>query len=154
LWYAAAAGSVPVVDVLLAVRAKPEGADRDGNDPGERPLLAAIRAGSDAVVLRLLAAGAAVDARSANQQAPLRVAADAGQTRIVALLLERRPQVDAVDAFGDTALMAAARIGDLDICLRLLQAGANPRLRNRERATAADLAEARGFAILAQRLRS
>lgn len=154
LWYASAAGSGPVVKVLLAVRAEPDGADREGNGHRETPLLAAIRAGSPPAVMQLLEAGAAVDSRGGDSESPLRIAAGAGQARIVALLLERRPQLDAVDAFGDTALMAAARKGDLDVCVRLLGAGANPRLRNRERATAADLAEARGFAALAQRLRS
>ena len=154
LWYAAAAGSAPVAEVLLAVGAKPEGADSAGMGRREIPLSAAIRAGSEAVVARLLAAGAIVDAGDGDAETPLRVAADAGRARIVDLLLDHRPRVDAVDAFGDTALMAAARVGDLDVCLRLLRAGANARLRNRERATAADLAEARGFTALAQRLRS
>jgi ankyrin repeat protein len=149
LWYASAAGSSAIVDVLLAVRADPNGASR-----GEPPLLAAVRAGSEPVVARLLAAGASADDRGNRKKPPLRAAAEAGRPQIVAQLLEHRPQVDAVDEYGDTALMAAARIGDVATCVRLLAAGANPRLRNREHATAAELAEARGFASLAERLRS
>lgn len=149
LWYASAAGSSAVVEVLLAVRADVNGTNRDA----ESPLLAAVRAGSEPVVARLLAAGARVDSGGSDPKPPLRMAAETGQAQVVALLLERKPQVDATDAFGDTALMAAARTGDAAICVQLLAAGANPRLRNRERATAADLAEARGFVTLAVRLR-
>ena len=148
LWYAAAVGSVEVVEVLLSVHADADGADRDV----ETPLLAAIRAGSEPVVSRLLAAGA--DARGKNEKQPLRVAAELGQAKIVALLLDRKAPLDATDAFGETALMAAARNGDAATCMSLLSAGANPRLRNRDRATAAELAEARGFSKLAERLRA
>jgi ankyrin repeat protein len=149
LWYGAAAGSAPATAVLLAVHAPLDTADRDG----VTPLLAAIRAGADDVVARLLAAGAPAEARSAGADAPLRFAAEAGHLRILTRLLERRVQVDATDEFGETALMVAARNGDVQISVRLLSAGANARLRNRERATAADLAEARGFMALADRLR-
>lgn len=148
LWYAAAVGSMEVVEVLLSVHADADGADRDV----ETPLLAAIRAGSEPVVSRLLAAGA--DARGKNEKQPLRVAAELGQSKIVALLLDRKAPLDATDAFGETALMAAARNGDAATCMSLLSAGANPRLRNRDRATAAELAEARGFSKLAERLRA
>ena len=127
----------------------PDGADRDG----ETPLLAAIRAGSEPVVSRLLRGAAPMLAARIEKQ-PLRVAAESGQAKIVALLLDRKPPLDATDAFGDTALMAAARNGDAATCVSLLSAGANPRLRNRDRATAAELAEARGFTKLAERLRA
>lgn len=151
LWYAAAVGSVEVVEVLLSVHADADGADGADRDI-ETPLLAAIRAGSEPVVSRLLAAGA--DARGKNEKHPLRVAAELGQAKIVALLLDRKAPLDATDAFGETALMAAARNGDAATCMSLLSAGANPRLRNRDRATAAELAEAHGFPKLAERLRA
>ena len=125
LWYAAAVGSVEVVEVLLSVHADADGAD-----------------------------GAEADARGKNEKHPLRVAAELGQAKIVALLLDRKAPLDATDAFGETALMAAARNGDVATCMSLLSAGANPRLRNRDRATAAELAEARGFPKLAERLRA
>jgi ankyrin repeat protein len=138
------------VETLLAVRADPNGVDRNA-DP---PLLAAVLAHAETVAGRLLAAGADVNGRGTHPKTPLLIAAETGQVQIVALLLERKPQLDAADEFGDTALMAAARNGDVATCVRLLAAGANPRLRNRERATAAELAESRGFATLAERLRS
>jgi ankyrin repeat protein len=72
---------------------------------------------------------------------------------VVDVLLARHPDVDAVDEFGETALIAAARRGHEQICAALLRAGANARLRGRDRATAADTAEARGFGSLAIKLR-
>jgi ankyrin repeat protein len=149
LWYAAASGSGAAVGELLGARATLDFADRDG----ATPLVAAIRAGSSTAVERLLAAGAAVDGRDANPLQPLRVAVEMRNKAIVATILKHRPKVDATDSFGDTALMAAARNGDADLSTQLLAAGANSRLRNRDRATAADLAEARGFTALTQRLR-
>jgi ankyrin repeat protein len=149
LWYAAASGNGTTVGALIGVRAAADAADRYG----ATPLVAAIRAGSPTAVERLLAAGANIDVGEANLLQPLRVAVEIRSAAIVAALLKRKPELDAVDAFGETALMAAARNGDTEISAQLLAAGANSRLRNRDRATAAELAEWRGFAALAQRLR-
>jgi ankyrin repeat protein len=145
LWYAAAAGHGPSVSLLLSARASPDAADREGTTS----LLAAVRSGSLEALEKLLTAGADADAKVP----PLNAAAAMGRLDMVAALLARKPPLDKLDSFGDTALMAAARNGDEATSLHLLAAGANPRLRNRERATAADLAEARGFHTLAQRLR-
>jgi ankyrin repeat protein len=120
---------------------------------GVTPLLASIRAGDERVVRRLIEAGAKVDASREGSDPPLRVAADLGNAAVVDALLSRKPDVDAADSFGETALMAAARDGNEPICSKLLAAGANPRLRGRDRATAADIAGARGFTALAKLLR-
>jgi ankyrin repeat protein len=148
LWHAAASRQRAIVDQLLSMHVPVDARDRHG----ATPLVAAIGAGDAQLVGRLLEAGAAVDG-PAGGQVPLRVAAERGDTAIVAALLARRPRVDAVDGFGETALIVAARRGDEAICLALLQAGADARLRGRDRTTAADVAEARGFATLARRLR-
>ena len=50
-----------------------------------------------------------------------------------------------VDEFGDTALIIASRNGSAALVKRLLSAGASSRLRNKDRATAADVARARAF---------
>lgn len=148
LWYAGSAHSSAALDVLLSVETSASGADREG----VTPLMRAVRTGDPAAVNRLLASGAARDLRAL--EAPLRVAASMGQSAVLELLLSRRVAVDAADEFGDTALMAAARAGHAEVCQKLLAAGANARLRNRDRTTAADLAEARGFHSLAERLKS
>lgn len=145
LHLAASAGSSAAVAVLLAVNVKIDLPDRDG----ATPLIAAIRSGSAATVERLLAAGALVDGR----EPALNAAAAGGRADIIAAVLVRKPPIDAVDGLGETALMAAARNGDEATSVRLVSAGANLRLRNRERATAADIAEARGYAALAKRLK-
>ena len=149
LWYAAAAGSGPAVNTLLAAHAPVDVADRDG----ATPLVAAIRAASATAVERLLVAGASVDASGPGRFQPLRAAVEQRRVALLAPLLARKPSIDAADEFGDTALMIAARNGDQEISAQLLAAGADRRLRNRERATAAELAESRGFSALAQRLR-
>lgn len=149
LWYAAAAGSGVVAAALLAANAPVDTADRDG----ATPLVAAIRAGSPSVVERLLAAGAAIDGPGTAKLQPLRTAVEQRQAALLPPLLARKPTIDAVDEFGDTALMLAARNGDQEISVQLVAAGANLRLRNRDHATAADLAESRGFKALAQKLK-
>jgi ankyrin repeat protein len=138
------------VDLLLSVQPAVDSADRDG----VTPLVAAIRAGDVAVVRRLLDAGAAAMGGSQRRNQPMRAAAEHGDVEILEALLSRRVDVDAVDEFGDTALIVAARGGHAEMCMKLLAAGANGRLRGRDRLTAAEVAEARGFTMLAQRLRS
>jgi ankyrin repeat protein len=56
--------------------------------------------------------------------------------------------VDAQNDFGDTALIIASRNGNLALVQRLLGAGASTRLRNKNRASAADVAQARSFAAV------
>ena len=68
------------------------------------------------------------------------------------VLLRQKPAVDASNEFGDTPLMLASRLGSAELCDLLLAAGANARLRNRDRLSASEAAEARGFAQLARRL--
>jgi ankyrin repeat protein len=148
-WYAAGARAQAAVDLLLEMHVPVDAADR----AGVTPLLLAIRAGDDAVVRRLIEAGAPVDAKGAGRDPPLRVAADLGDLRVLDALLARKPDVDAADGYGETALMSAARTGNEAVCAKLLAAGAKPGLRGRDRATAADIAEARGFGKLAKLLR-
>jgi len=149
LWYAAGSRAAPVADLLLSMRVPVDVPDRTG----ATPLIASIRAGDEAMVRRLIEAGAAVDAKGAGRDPPLRVAAELGSEAVIGALLAKKPDVDATDAFGETALMAAARNGSEAVCTKLLAAGANPRLRGRDRATAGDIANSRGFSTLAKLLR-
>ncbi len=55
-------------------------------------------------------------------------------------------------AFGDTPLIVAARLGQKALCSQLLAAGANKGLRNKTRATAGEVASARGFQDIARLL--
>jgi ankyrin repeat protein len=149
LWYAAGSRAVPAAELLLSLRAPADAPDRNG----VTPLLAAIRAGDEAMVRRLIDAGASVDAKGPGRDPPLRVAAGLGNTAVLDALLAHKPDVDATDAYGETALMAAARSGNEPICSKLLAAGANPRLRGRDKTTAGDIANSRGFSALAKLLK-
>ena len=61
--------------------------------------------------------------------------------------------VDAQNEFGDTALIIASRNGSVALVQQLLRAGASTRLRNKNRASAADVAQARAFPAVAALLK-
>jgi ankyrin repeat protein len=103
----------------------------------------------------LLAAGADVNARSANSfdVLPLHSACAGNHDEVVAILIAAGADVHARQAGGHTPLHGAAQNGaDLTVD-RLLAAGADRVARNDAGETAADLAAAAGHAELAARLR-
>jgi ankyrin repeat protein len=73
------------------------------------------------------------------------LATAAGHLSVVSSLLAKQVDKDTQNEFGDTALIIASRNGDVSLVKRLLDAGAATRIRNRDRATAADIAEARSL---------
>jgi len=73
---------------------------------------------------------------------------NAGAVEIVDKLLTRRADKDIQNEFGDTALIIASRNGNAALVQRLLSAGASTRLRNKDRASAADVARARAFSAI------
>jgi ankyrin repeat protein len=148
LLHAVSARQAAVVALLLELNAPVN----DTDERGLTPLVAAIGAGDAALARQLLRAGATIG-KAVNGSPPLHVAAERGDLAVIEALLEGRPDLDALDSFGETALLVAARQGQEAVCARLLSAGANIRLRGRDRATAADVAESRGFVALARRLR-
>lgn len=149
LWYAARAGSVDAARLLLDHGAKLEKADRSGMTP----LAAAAGAGRAVLLDYLLTRHADVNVRTLRGDTPLLLGASTGDTHVVDKLLAAGADKDAQNTFGDTALMVASRNGDAPIVRRLLEGGASPRLRNRDRAAAVDIAEARAFPQVAQLLR-
>jgi ankyrin repeat protein len=89
----------------------------------------------------LIAKGAAINP---SGWTPLHYAAASGDDEIAGLLLARGARIDAVSppASGSyTPLMLAAREGKEEAALFLLKRGANPRLKNGEGLTAAQIAE-------------
>jgi ankyrin repeat protein len=64
----------------------------------------------------------------------------------VQALLKGSRSLNQQNSFGDTALIAASRGGHAEVCEVLLKAGANASLRKSNRATALDIAKARGLA--------
>jgi ankyrin repeat protein len=86
-----------------------------------------------------------MEARAQHGDTGLLLAAAAGHLSIVDRLLAAQADKDAQNDFGDTALIIASRNGNVSLVKRLLAAGAATRIRNHDRATAADVAKARSF---------
>ncbi len=149
IWYAAQAGQLPALALLAERSTALEKADRDGLTP----LAAAAEAGQGAAVKFLLGAHVATDTRDQHGATPLLLAAGGGHAEIVGQLLAAGVDKDAQDAYGDTALMVAIRTGSADTAAMLLRAGASKRLRNREQASAADIATARALPQIVSLLR-
>jgi RNA polymerase primary sigma factor len=83
-----------------------------------------------------------------------RAALLAGSEKAVALHLRRGDDVNATDDHGTTALMIAASRGHASVCQLLLEAGANPSLRDQSERDALVLAEQNGWRGVAELLRS
>ncbi len=103
----------------------------------------------------LLAAGANVNARSANDfdVLPLHSACAGNHDEVVAVLIAGGADVNARQSGGYTPLHGAAQNGADVTVDRLLAAGADRAARNDAGETAADVAAAAGHAELAARLR-
>lgn len=102
---AAACGFDDVVAVLLAA-----GADVSAVEEGKSALERAVGAGRDAVVEKLLEAGAPASATDESGSTPLHLAAAKGFDRIALLLLERGADPNAGNARDETPrYLAAAR---------------------------------------------
>jgi ankyrin repeat protein len=101
----------------------------------------------------LLEQGAQVDSRNMLGDTPLHLAAGSGHADIASALLAARADKDAQNKFGDTPLIVASRVGDATVVKALLAAGASTKLRNQDRAAAADVAQARDFGTVAALLK-
>jgi len=108
-----------------------------------------------AVAQALIAAGAVVNARSANDFSvlPLHSAVAGNHDDVVGTLLEAGADVNARQPHGWTPLHGAAMNGAAATVDRLLAAGADRHARNDDGVTPADLAAAAGHEELATRLR-
>jgi len=75
---------------------------------------------------------------------PLHYAASGPDEGVSAWLLQQGADVNARAPNGSTPLMMAAKYGPYDLALKLLAAGADPKLRNEQGLAAADFAQAAG----------
>jgi len=107
------------------------------SDKDESPLmLAAIKGHVDLVNL-LIAKDADVNK---SGWAPLHYAASGAKPAIMTILLEHSAYIDAESPNGSTPLMMAAMYGNADCVKLLLDAGADPTLKNEQGLDAADFA--------------
>jgi ankyrin repeat protein len=71
---------------------------------------------------------------------PLHYAASTAKTQVITILLDHSAYIDAESPNGSTPLMMAAMYGNAECVKQLLEAGADPTIRNQVDLTAADFA--------------
>jgi ankyrin repeat protein len=135
LFMALQAGSLKVADVLVAApRTKVEW--RSAKD--ESPLMVASLKGYKDIARKLIARDADVNKTGWT---PLHYAATGGQVEMILLLLDENAYIDAESPNKSTPLMMAAMYGSTPAVRALLEAGADPTLRNELRLSAVDFAQ-------------
>ena len=150
---------IDLVRVLLEAGAAVNARNQAGNTPLH---LAVMQRHDEEMVRALLEAGANANARNRNDEMPLHEATLHGDIDLVHLLLEAGAAVNARDGAGNTALHYALSFGNrilhmlrakgintplhlvgngpAELVRALLEAGADPTLRNNEGNTPVDLA--------------
>ena len=116
-------------------------------DHDESPLMMAALKGYLELARRLVERGADVNKTGWT---PLHYAATGGHLEIIQLLLDNYAYIDAESPNGSTPLMMAAHYGTPAAVKLLLEAGADPRLRNQLGLTAIDFAYQGGSADSAE----
>ena len=108
------------------------------NAADESPLMLASLKGLLPVVVKLIERGADVNKPG---WAPLHYAATRGHIDVMNILLEKHAYIDAASPNGSTPLMMAALYGTPSAVKLLLEAGADPSLKNMQGLTAIDFAQ-------------
>jgi ankyrin repeat protein len=116
------------------------------NAADESPLMLAALKGELTLCELLIKKGADVNKPG---WAPLHYAATNGQVEVIKLLLEENAYIDAASPNGTTPLMMAAKYGTDAAVKELLQAGADPALKNDLGLTAFEFAQQAGRNALA-----
>lgn len=154
--------SLPPLSEILSKPVRREAARKSGMSLVTKSLLVELGAegeGRSDTLLGLLDEGADVNVLAAGNQRPLHLAATNGRVEAVKFLIDADAQIDGRGFRGDTPLHAAVRAGTAQAkeCLSvLLDAGADPTIKNADRLTPAGLAEELGnkklFAFLGSRV--
>ena len=126
----------PKVTSLLLATEKIDINPRNRND--ETPLMLASIKGQTALAQQLIDKGADINKPG---WAPLHYASTYGHLELMNLLLEHHAYIDAASPNESTPLMLAAMYGTSSAVKLLLEAGADPMLRNAQGLTAFDFAE-------------
>lgn len=108
------------------------------NSADESPLMMASLKGQLELAAKLIDKGADVNKTG---WAPLHYAATRGHVEVMSLLLENHAYIDAESPNGTTPLMMAAHYGTPGAVKLLLEAGADPSIKNKLGLTAIDFAQ-------------
>lgn len=128
-------------EVALAILSEPDCDVHHRTSGGQTPLHVAAMAFMPGVVALLIAKGADPNVLDDRGRTPLMIAAKAGDDRTVEQLLKRGANPNLVThQMRWTALMWAARYKRISVVRRLLTAGADPGIRDKNGHTAADIA--------------
>ncbi len=128
----------PSPKVIAVLMAWPKIQVETRNRQDESPLMLAALKGMTELVIQLLDKGADVNKPGWT---PLHYAATAGHVQIMNILLEHHAYIDAASPNGSTPLMMAAMYGTPSAVKLLLEAGADPLLKNELGLSAIDFAQ-------------
>jgi ankyrin repeat protein len=115
-------------------------------------MISAAERGDTATVLRLLAAGADINAQDARGRTPVLAATHANQVETVRALIQAGADLNIRDAQKDNVLLYAGAEGLLDILRLAIAAGADTKLTNRYGGTALIPAAERGHVAVVEEL--
>jgi ankyrin repeat protein len=115
-------------------------------------LVSAAERGDTAAIVRLLAEGAAIDARDARGRTALLAATHANRVEAAAALIDAGADINIRDDLKDNPFLYAGAEGLLDTLRLLIAAGADTRLTNRYGGTALIPAAERGHVAVVEEL--
>ena len=104
-----------------------------------------IQAGNRDAALKMIAAGADVNAAQGDGTTPLHWAVYKIDADLVRALLERKAKPDVINNYGSSPLAEAAKVANARLVGMLLDAGSNVEVPNQEGQTASDAGRARGI---------
>ncbi|AMW34387.1 ankyrin repeat domain-containing protein [Haematospirillum jordaniae] len=120
--------------------------------PLEAPIIGVMVSRNWPEMKRMFLGGTSPDTLSRNREPLIVLATRRDLDAAVDLLLQNKARINAADSFGNTALMWAADQGNLTLAKKLLDAGANPDLQNRQGMNALMRAARRGNAPVVELL--